>query len=830
MRKSFYLLGLSCMLLTAACSSDDAPDGPVVVEKVELRATFEQIKGQDARQWPEGARVSVNAREYALSSGAGTAEAVIGEVDKADRYYAIWPAQEGITLSGDVLNFTLPNEQPYRGEDNPGLFAAACGEQHELTFSPLCGTLTFNFYGAGTIATVGLRADGGELISGPASLRLTPGHAGELEMLEGAENTLFLMSDTGVELLPTPLAFQLSLPAGIYKSGFTLIVLDDSGNQMNLGVPGPVELGRGMDLSYEPMKFDPDWVVKDWMTLRLESTTGPADRPDAKWLKNDGVRINGESFQISSGEGTKEAEVEKVIQTLHFWASYPDADQITYTSGKFRLTLPRTQTYDPAAPYTGPMVAYANESPLNLRYLCGFLRLPLTGEGAIYQLKLNGTGIVGNATADGDENGIGDMRMESVEPGELTIKLPETGIALSSEPVSVYCVLPPGTYSDLKLTATDVDGKTVEVELPGTIAIKRAVAVEAAALDLRFTGTGGEEVDLSAEGTANCYIVPAPGQYSFATRKVSGSEVTGIARVDWIWATRVEGSETNELISDLSYGNGRISFTASTRKGNVLVAAFNDADEILWSWHIWMTDDPRTEEMRYAGGMTFLDRNLGAVNAVPGSANSAGVLYQWGRKDPFAGGDGEEDIYTADTEWTLARKTTVMNGEYEWRINYTESDRTMDYATASPTVMLGDYQGGTWLATADNGLWGAVKTEYDPCPPGYRVPEIDFGVDFTTDYSPQPGVSDMFLSGDTYGIVYTHEGRRHFWPLGGQRWGDMDRGCYTNLNFVGCYWTISFADNGCPLNFNIVDNGMIWHTGDSRWNTCHALSVRCCKE
>lgn len=71
MRKSFYLLGLSCMLLTAACSSDDAPDGPVVVEKVELRATFEQIKGQDARQWPEGARVSVNAREYALSSGAG---------------------------------------------------------------------------------------------------------------------------------------------------------------------------------------------------------------------------------------------------------------------------------------------------------------------------------------------------------------------------------------------------------------------------------------------------------------------------------------------------------------------------------------------------------------------------------------------------------------------------------------------------------------------------------------------------------------------------------------------------------------------------------------
>lgn len=243
-----------------------------------------------------------------------------------------------------------------------------------------------------------------------------------------------------------------------------------------------------------------------------------------------------------------------------------------------------------------------------------------------------------------------------------------------------------------------------------------------------------------------------------------------------------------------------------------------------------MTDDPRTDEMRYAGGMTFLDRNLGAVNAVPGSANSAGVLYQWGRKDPIAGGHGEEDIYTSGTDWSLAREATVMNTGYEWKINYTKSDRTMDYATANPTVMLGDYQSGTWLATADNELWGAVKTEYDPCPPGYRVPEIDFGVDFTTNYSTQPGVSDMFKSGDTYGIIYTLEGRQHFWPLGGQRWGDMDRGCYTNLNFVGCYWTISFADNGCPLNFNIVDNGVIWHAGDSRWNTCQALSVRCCKE
>lgn len=30
-----------------------------------------------------------------------------------------------------------------------------------------------------------------------------------------------------------------------------------------------------------------------------------------------------------------------------------------------------------------------------------------------------------------------------------------------------------------------------------------------------------------------------------------------------------------------------------------------------------------------------MDRNLGAVSATPGDAGAIGLLYQWGRKDPF---------------------------------------------------------------------------------------------------------------------------------------------------------------------------------------------------
>lgn len=829
MKKRFFLSAVTGLLLATACTHDD-PELPVD-ETVTLKATFYSAPGQDARLWPQGARVSVNAREYAVSEGAGTAQARIDGVAKAEKYDAFWPAQERIAVAGAGLNFFLPEEQAYAGTDNPGPYAGVCGDACTLELVPLCGTLTFFIYGSGTITTVGLRADGGEPLSGPAFVKLVQGEPVEAKMLEGGENTLFLHSKEGVELTAKPVAFRLHLPPGTYAEGFTMIVVDDSGNQMNLRVQGPIDIVRGTNGDFEAIGFDPDEVVKGSVTLRLEASAGPDGRPDAIWRENDSVTINGEMYPIASGAGTKQAVVERVRQTSTFWASYPAAEKITCSAGKFSVSLSRTQTFDIAAPYCGPMVAYGGETTLELRYLCGMLRLSLTGSGTLYRLKLSGTGIVGDATADATADGIGELRMKTSEPGELTVNLPETGIALAAQPVPVYCVLPPGNYSDLKLTAIDSDGKEVEADIEGSVTIARGAVVDAAPIDLRFTGGGGEAVNLSTAGTANCYIVPGPGRYSFAAMTVRGTPIENIASVDWVWASRVEGSETNELTSDLAYTEGVVSFTASTRKGNVLVAALDAAGEILWSWHIWLTDDPRVDEMTYKCGKTFLDRNLGAVSAVPGGENTAGLLYQWGRKDPFVGGNGEEDTYKTGTEWTLAKEATVMNADYAWSTHYPDEGGTESYARAHPTELLGNYRGATWTAAPDSGLWAAAKTDSDPCPPGYRVPEIDFGTEISDGgWSAVPGLSDLFLTGSTYGLIYTCDGRTHFWPFAGQRWGDSDRGCYTNLNFVGCYWTISFSDAGKPYNFNIVENGTIWYNGDERWDTCHALSVRCCKE
>ena len=91
-----------------------------------------------------------------------------------------------------------------------------------------------------------------------------------------------------------------------------------------------------------------------------------------------------------------------------------------------------------------------------------------------------------------------------------------------------------------------------------------------------------------------------------------------------------------DLVKNVSYSNGEITFRATDRKGNAVIAAKDAAGNILWSWHIWLTDQPVEHVYKNNAG-TVMDRNLGATSATPGDIGALGLLYQWGRKDPFLG-------------------------------------------------------------------------------------------------------------------------------------------------------------------------------------------------
>lgn len=232
--------------------------------------------------------------------------------------------------------------------------------------------------------------------------------------------------------------------------------------------------------------------------------------------------------------------------------------------------------------------------------------------------------------------------------------------------------------------------------------------------------------DLStADGPANSYIITTAGIYKFPA--VQGNDDTKtvgyVHDVKLVWATYntdVAPTETS-IIEQIDF-DGTTNYvyfkTPSTLKaGNALIAAKDQKGRIIWSWHIWIPDpdDPIDDTKNYGiYDHNLMDRNLGALNAAIVDAvapvESFGLMYQWGRKDPFMGPEANNSSTPAAVFGTVASNSTG-------KITLTESLR-------NPTV-LGNPQAGwhDWLTPSDNNLWkDGAKTVYDPCPPGYRVP------------------------------------------------------------------------------------------------------------
>ena len=229
------------------------------------------------------------------------------------------------------------------------------------------------------------------------------------------------------------------------------------------------------------------------------------------------------------------------------------------------------------------------------------------------------------------------------------------------------------------------------------------------------------EVILSQSGAANCYIISQAGSYKFSTVKGNSSESVGeVASAEVLWesfGTATAPSE-GDLVKEVSYSDGYIHFsTADTfREGNAVIAAKNSSGEILWSWHIWLTDQPQGQEY-YNNAGTMMDRNLGAISATPGEVGALGLLYQWGRKDPFLGSSSISSNTIAKS--TIAWPSAVSS----------KSNGTIAYATANPTTFIKyNSKNYDWYYTGssstDNTRWTeSSKSIYDPCPSGWRVPD-----------------------------------------------------------------------------------------------------------
>lgn len=227
-------------------------------------------------------------------------------------------------------------------------------------------------------------------------------------------------------------------------------------------------------------------------------------------------------------------------------------------------------------------------------------------------------------------------------------------------------------------------------------------------------------VDLSANGTANCYIVSIPWKHRFkCTVKGNSDEPVGdIASVEVIWETKNtdESVTKGEIIKSVTLVDDYIELYPSDNMtpGNALVAVKDADGNILWSWHIWVVDyDPESTRQLYRSGAIMMDRNLGALDLDPDGVKVFGLLYQWGRKDPFVGCGNVNNASFAVTY----PKEVISHKDFSTGLNW------LEYSIKCPTVVMDNC-----IWNRDDSLWMSNKTKYDPCPPGWKVPEGGPGV------------------------------------------------------------------------------------------------------
>ena len=316
--------------------------------------------------------------------------------------------------------------------------------------------------------------------------------------------------------------------------------------------------------------------------------------------------------------------------------------------------------------------------------------------------------------------------------------------------------------------------------------------------------------DLSAEGTANCYLIQSAGNYKFkAVMGNSDYSVGNVKKTEVLWETFGTDVAPNvgDLVTGVGYKNGYVYFSTPEvfGNGNASIAVRNSKDVILWSWHIWCSEEGWNDHVYANNAGTMMDRNLGATSATPGDIGAFGLLYQWGRKDPFMGS-------CAISGKTLAASTG------SWKVSNLDK---MDFADKNPmTFAVG------WSGSSVHG-WHASEFEkglYDPCPVGYRVPDGGKNGFWTT--------ATVKSSGDStnYGIYWTlADGETTAWyPCVGYL--HETSGSLQSVGSFGKCWSASFDPSASNQAYRF------YFTKSGHFETIPAdgrssgFSVRCVKE
>lgn len=500
--------------------------------------------------------------------------------------------------------------------------------------------------------------------------------------------------------------------------------------------------------------------------------------------------------------------------------------------------LPSIQKYhkDGVASDSYPMMAYYNEEKNGFlfEHLCGILVLKVCGAGeeissvSFENLSENASPVSGDVEIlayrvnplFAEDGGSPKVTLDCIDESS------GKGVVIGKEPVSFHIVLPPAEYKSFKVVITATNGSKMEIISNKTLLIQRAMRTTAATLAFHSSVLPVENA------TANCYVVKPGESVIFPTVKGNTTESVGpVSSVSVLWESF--GTDIKPAVNDVvqnvmlsgTDSNWKIAVTAGKKEGNAVIAAKDVSGNILWSWHIWVTsaDLDALAQVYNNGAGTMMDRNLGATSATPGDVGALGLLYQWGRKDPFLGSSSISNS-------TKAKSTITWPSPVESN----SSNGTIVYATSHPTTFItyNNFQ-YDWYYTGfympDNTRWNSSKGTYDPCPPGYRVPDGGNNGVWSTALESSSELSNGPWNSTNKGMnikSYLTSSTQCWYSASGYL--DSDSGSIIGVGNSGNYWSCT-PNGGSSYGLFFSYNGDI-SPSISYGYRAYGLSVRCSRE
>ena len=510
----------------------------------------------------------------------------------------------------------------------------------------------------------------------------------------------------------------------------------------------------------------------------------------------------------------------------HIVAYYPYAESIKCAkigdNYAIDVVLPTEQTYE-ADSFGGgawPMVAVSKDNDITFKNVCGGMKLLLKGTQKVTSIKIQGKNnekLSGAATVTAytDETKPA-ITMASGASTSVTLDC-GSGIQLNQSTATEFIIaLPPVLFSKgFTVTLTDDSGNpyTVETDKANTVLRSSLLVMPDFKLDASSGGDSddeGEDIIPVGKVTVSKTSLTLTTRFSYAiTAKITPIDATDQSIV---WSSdnaSVVTVDQSGVLTTLSSGTAVITAEAGGVTGTCRIKVIAPTTREVKEYKV--------DDVSYGKGIVIGDVIWAPVNCgyEPATSDSKGYpygkLYQWGRKY----GQGYSTSYDASSPEIVEGPISAINGQKDIYSN------TFFTASESPFDWTSPQKDDLWNSgTEDN----PVKTEYDPCPEGWRVPtytELDRLNNSYSSFITVGYQKGRYFCGD---YTYLDNAPQVFFPAAGRR-SYTDGLANSRGNNEGNYWS-SRPNNYYAYGLTFGSSNVYMSYG----SRAYGFPVRCVQE